>query len=81
MLSKEAAGRTVRLIRRENMVNLQELRHVVLRGLAVDATAKMHGGYGLRIEGCEDVVVEDCLASRCGKHHLGVINSTEKSKD
>lgn len=71
-----AANQKLQVIRRENMVNLQGLRHLVLRGLAVDATARMHGGYGFRVEMCEDITLEDCLATRCGKHHFGVINST-----
>jgi len=69
-------GTSLRVVRRENAVNLQRLRHIVLKHLHVDATAKMHGGYNFRIEGCEDVLVEDCHATRGGKHHFGVINST-----
>ncbi|MBN8628339.1 MAG: right-handed parallel beta-helix repeat-containing protein [Planctomycetes bacterium] len=68
---------SVRLVRRENMVNLQQVEHIVLRGLWADATAKPHGGYGFRIEGCRNVTLEDCLATRGGKHHFGVINSTD----
>ncbi len=70
------SGAKLRVVRRENAVSLQGLRHLVLKYLHADATAKMHGGYGFRIEGCEDVLVEDCLATRGGKHHFGVINST-----
>lgn len=72
-----AAGAKVRVIRRENVINLQSLRHVVVRGLAVNASAKMHGGYGFRVETCEDILLEDCSAKRCGKHHYGLINSTK----
>jgi hypothetical protein len=71
-----AGGAKVRVIRRENLVNIQSLRHLVLRGLAVNATAKMHGGYGFRIEMSEDILLEDCVAARGGKHHFGLINST-----
>lgn len=70
------AGKSLRVVRRENAVNLQGLRHVILKYLHVDATAKMHGGYNFRIEGCEDIRLENCLATRGGKHHFGVINST-----
>lgn len=69
-------GAKLRVVRRENAVNLQGLRHLVLKHLHADATAKMHGGYNFRVEGCEDILVEDCLATRGGKHHFGVINST-----
>jgi len=71
-----AEGAKVRVIRRENLVNLQSIRHIVLRGLAVNASAKMHGGYGFRIEMSEDILLEDCTAVRGGKHHFGLINST-----
>lgn len=71
-----AIGSKVRVIRRENLVNLQGLRHIIVRGLAVNATAKMHGGYGFRVEMSEDILLEDCAATRCGKHHFGLINST-----
>lgn len=77
ILQREVApGAKLRVVRRENAVNLQGLRHLVLKYLHVDATAKMHGGYNFRVEGCEDILVEDCLATRGGKHHFGVINST-----
>lgn len=69
-------GKSLRVVRRENAVNLQGLRHVVLKYLHADATAKMHGGYNFRIEGCENILLEDCRATRGGKHHFGVINST-----
>lgn len=71
-----APGAKVRFVRRENLVNIQSLKHIVLRGLAVNATAKMHGGYGFRIEMSEDILLEDCVAARGGKHHFGLINST-----
>jgi hypothetical protein len=70
-------GQALRLIRREDMVHLNHVDHVVVRGLAVDATAKMHAGYGFRVDGCRHIVLDDCVATRCGKHHFGVINSTD----
>ncbi len=59
------------------MIHLVNVEHLIVRGLAVDGTAKMHAGYGFGLSGCRDVLLEDCVATRCGKHHFGVINSTE----
>ncbi len=70
-------GQILRVIRREDMIHLSHVEHIVIRGLAVDATAKMEAGYGFRVDGCRHVLLDDCAATRCGKHHFGVINSTD----
>lgn len=67
----------IEAVTRDDMVYLLNVQHIILRGLAVDGTAKMHAGYGFRLSGCEGILLEDCTATRCGKHHYGVINSTE----
>jgi hypothetical protein len=76
LLKPVSETQRLEVVRREDMVHLEKLAHVIVRGLAVDATAKMHAGYGFRVFGCSDVVLEDCAATRCGKHHFGIINST-----
>lgn len=70
------AGAELRAVRREDMIHLQGVEHVVVRGLWADATARLHGGYGFRVERCREVTLEDCVATRAGKHHFGIINST-----
>ncbi|MBA3707336.1 MAG: carbohydrate-binding protein [Planctomycetes bacterium] len=55
--------------------------HLVFRNLVVDETAGQmaegtNQGYGIRIEGSTDVLVEDCEGYRCGRHNIGVINAT-----
>ena len=53
--------------------------HLVFRNIVVDETAMwMEGnnqGYGFRIQGCTDVLVENCEALHCGRHNFGLINA------
>ena len=56
--------------------------HLVFRNLIVDETAAQltegpNQGYGVRIEGSTDVLVESCEALRCGRHNFAAINSTD----
>ncbi len=50
--------------------------HLVFRNLVADETAHWNGGYGMRVQGSEDVKLENCEVYRGGKHHFGVINAT-----
>ena len=66
---------------RGNVVFAPGKKHIILRNLIADETAGQLDegtvqGYGIRIEGCTDVRLEDCEAYRCGRHHFGAINST-----
>lgn len=66
---------------RGNVVFTKGKNHLVFRNLIADETAGQLGdgviqGYGFRVEGSTNVLVEDCEANRCGRHNFGVINST-----
>jgi len=50
--------------------------HLVFRDLLADESADARDGYGFRVMGSDDVRLEDCEAYRAGRHHFGVINST-----
>jgi hypothetical protein len=55
--------------------------HLVFRNLVVDETAGElsdgnNQGYGIRIQGATNILVEDCEAYRAGRHNIGVINVT-----
>jgi hypothetical protein len=67
---------------RGNVLFSNRKNHLVFRNLIVDETAGqlnegINQGYGIRIEGSTDVLVESCEAYRCGRHNIAVINSTE----
>ena len=57
--------------------------HLIFRNLIVDETAGQlndgaNQGYGVRIEGSTDVLVENCEAYRCcGRHNFAAINTTD----
>jgi hypothetical protein len=75
-------GRVYTVCRRGNVIACSRSAHVQFRNLVADETAGQMGdgtvqGYGIRIEGCSDVLVEDCEVYRAGRHHIGVINSTD----
>ena len=56
--------------------------HLIFRNLIVDETAGQlndgpNQGYGVRIEGSTDVLLESCEAYRVGRHNFAFINSTQ----
>lgn len=56
--------------------------HLVFRNLVADETAGQNGdgavqGYGIRIEGSTDVLVENCEGNRSGRHNIAAINATQ----
>jgi hypothetical protein len=66
---------------RGNVIYSNRKNHLVFRNLVADETAGQISdgavaGYGIRIEGSIDVLLENCEAYRCGRHHIAVINST-----
>jgi hypothetical protein len=66
---------------RGNVIFSNRKNHLIFRNLVVDETAGqlndgVNQGYGIRIEGSSDVLLEDCEAYRCGRHNIAVINST-----
>jgi hypothetical protein len=65
---------------RGNVIFSNRKNHLVFRDLIVDETAARLNdgavqGYGIRIEGSTDVLLDGCEAYRCGRHHIAVINS------
>ena len=67
---------------RGNVIFSARKNHLVFRNLIVDETAGqltegVNQGYGVRIEGSTDVLLEYCEAYRCGRHHFAAINTTE----
>ncbi len=50
--------------------------HLVFRDLVADESADARDGYGFRVMGSDGVRLESCEAYRAGRHHFGVINST-----
>jgi hypothetical protein len=66
---------------RGNVIFSNRKNHLVFRNLVVDETAGQLSegvvqGYGIRIEGSTDVLLENCEAYRCGRHHIAAINTT-----
>jgi hypothetical protein len=64
-------------VTRSNMIEIDRRKHLVLRDLAVTDTACFNSGYGFAVFFSAQITIEDCEARRCGKHHFGIINSTE----
>jgi hypothetical protein len=67
--------------RRGNVIYSNHKNHLVFRNLVVDETAGQLNdgnvqGYGIRVEGSTDILLENCEAYRCGRHHIAVINTT-----
>jgi PKD repeat protein len=67
---------------RGNVIFSNRRNHLVFRNLISDESAGEVDdggvqGYGIRVEGSIDVLVEDCEANRSGRHNVGVINATE----
>jgi hypothetical protein len=69
-------SRTYTAAVREDAVDSNYKNHLVFRNLVADETAKYNSGYAFRIQFSDDVLVENSEAYRAGKHHFGVINST-----
>jgi hypothetical protein len=74
-------GKLYTVCARGNVIFNNFRDHLVFRNLVVDETAGEpndgnNQGYGIRIQGCTDVIVEDCEAYRCGRHNVGIINAT-----
>jgi hypothetical protein len=61
---------------RTNLIDIDSKSNIVVRGLAVDGSARYDGGYGIFFHECRDVLLEDCDVFRAGKHHVSVINTT-----
>lgn len=61
---------------REDLINSNSKDHLVIRDLVVEDSAKANGGYGVRIMGSKNVLIERVEVLRAGKHHFGCINST-----
>jgi len=75
-------GRLYTVCVRGNVIFSHFQSHLVFRNLVVDETAGEIAsggvqGYGVRIEGSIDVVVEDCDALHCGRHNFASINSDQ----
>ena len=74
-------GRLYTACTRGNVIYAANKKHIVLRNLIADETAGQLDdgtiqGYGIRIERCTNVLLENCEAYRCGRHHFGAINTT-----
>ena len=69
-------GRLYTACVREDVIASDGRNHLVFRNLVADESAKADGGYGVRIMGSRDVLVDGCEARRAGKHNFGCINST-----
>jgi hypothetical protein len=61
---------------RVDCVNSNGKNHLVFRDLVADESADVKDGYGFRVMGSDGVRLENCEAFRAGRHHFGVINST-----
>lgn len=77
-----ANGKVYTVCARGNVISSNGKSHLVFRDLAADETAGQMAdgtvqGYGIRIEGGTDVLVEGCEARRAGRHHFGCINASE----
>jgi hypothetical protein len=61
---------------RVDLVHSNGKNHLVFRDLVADESADAKDGYGFRVMGSDGVRLESCEAYRAGRHHFGVINST-----
>ncbi len=64
---------------RDDVIYSNYQSHLVFQNLVTDESARYddNGGYGVRIMGSTDVQLLGCEAYHAGKHHFGVINSTQ----
>ena len=72
-------GRVYTAVLRDDVVYSNYRNHLVFRNLVADESARYddNGGYAFRVMGSQDVLLTDCEAYHAGKHHFGVINSTQ----
>jgi hypothetical protein len=66
---------------RGNVIFSNRKNHLVVKNLIADETAGQLNdgpvqGYGFRIEGSTDVLLDSCEALRCGRHNFAAINTT-----
>jgi hypothetical protein len=61
---------------RVDCVHSNGRNHLVFRDLVAEESADARDGYGFRVMGSEGIRLESCEAYRAGRHHFGVINST-----
>jgi hypothetical protein len=60
---------------RDDVVFSNGKSNLVFKDLVVNESAKVNAGYAFRVEGGNNVRIEDSEAYNAGKHHFGVINS------
>ncbi len=72
-------GSVYTAVQRDDVIYSNYQNHLVFNNLVADESARYddNGGYGFRIMGSQDVLVTNCEAYHAGKHHFGVINSTQ----
>jgi hypothetical protein len=70
-----AGGTTYTAAVRDDVVFSNGKSNLVFKDLVVDESAKSNAGYAFRVQGGDNVRIEDAEAYRAGKHHFGVINS------
>lgn len=62
---------------REDLVDSNGRSHIVVRGIDTTDSRIANGGYGVRVHGGADVLVDDVTVTNAGKHAVGVINATQ----
>jgi hypothetical protein len=62
---------------REDVIYSNYKSHLAFYNLVADESAAPDGGYAFRIMGSQDILLDHCEAYRAGKHHFGVVNSTQ----
>jgi hypothetical protein len=70
-------GKLYTAVIREDVIFSNYKSHLAFYNLVADESAAPDGGYAFRIMGSQDVLMDHCEAYRAGKHHFGVINSTQ----
>jgi hypothetical protein len=60
-----------------NAQNFSLHNHLTFTNLIADESAKIDGGYGVRVMNGSDIVLNNIESYRCGKHNFGCINSTQ----
>ena len=70
------AGQTITAARRDDAVSSNAQSNLVFQDLNATETAKDDAGYAFRIQNSANVIVQNCTASDAGKHHFGIIDST-----
>lgn len=72
-----ADARQITAVTRDDVVYSNAKNNLVFRDLVVEESAIFNAGYAFRVQGSENVQILDSEAYRAGKHHFGVINSTD----